>query len=311
MRELLSFLPSNNTEDPPRRADAAIPPTARTPELDTMVPLESRQAVRHQGRHRAPSSTTAYFFEVARALRAEHRRRLRAHRRARRSASSPTSRRSSPACLDIDASMKAARFVRFCDCFNIPLVTFVDVPGLPARHRPGVRRHHQARREAALRVRRGDGARRSPSSRARPTAARTTSWRSKHIRADVNFAFPTAEIAVMGPEGAVNIVYRKRDRQGARTRRRRAPRFVAEYREKFANPYKAAELGFIDEVIRPRDTRCDARRARSRCSRTSARRTRRGSTATSRCSPARRATIASSPRSPAPARRDRVSSRAR
>ena len=78
---------------------------------------------------------------------------------------------------------------------------------------------------------------------------------SKHVRADINFAYPTAEIAVMGPDGAVNIVYANEHREGGRPRRRASAAYVAEYRDKFANPYKAAELGYIDEVIRPRETR--------------------------------------------------------
>jgi propionyl-CoA carboxylase beta chain len=152
--------------------------------------------------------------------------------------------------LDIHSSMKAARFVRFCDCFNIPLVTFVDVPGFM----PGTDQEyggiikHGAKLLFAF---------------AEATVPKVTVilrkayggaydvMASKHIRADVNFAFPTAEIAVMGPEGAVNIVRRSEIAQSDKPDATRAA-FVADYREKFANPYKAAELGFIDEVIYPR-----------------------------------------------------------
>src|ERR1700747_2958661 len=150
-------------------------------------------------------------------------------------------------CLDIDSARKAARFVRFCDCFSIPILTFVDVPGfLPgtAQEYGGIIKHG-AKLLFAF---------------AEATVAKVTVilrkayggaydvMASKHIRADINLAFPTAEIAVMGPEGAVNIVRRNEIAKAADPNKARAE-FVAEYREKFANPYKAAELGFIDEVI--------------------------------------------------------------
>ena len=167
-------------------------------------------------------------------------------------------------CLDIDACIKAARFVRFCDCFNIPLVTFVDVPGfLPGTDQEygGIIKHGAkllfAFAEATV-----------PKITVITRKAYGGAYdvmASKHIRADVNFAFPTAEIAVMGPDGAVNIVFRQRDREGRRSRGGQARKFVDEYRERFANPYKAAELGFIDEVIHPRDARQTPRAARSRC----------------------------------------------
>ena len=155
--------------------------------------------------------------------------------------------------LDIDASQKAARFVRFCDCFNIPLVTFVDVPGfLPGTDQEyGGIIKHGAKLLFAF---------------AEATVPKVTVilrkayggaydvMASKHIRADINLAFPTAEIAVMGPDGAVNIVYRKEIEKASDPQAARAA-FIADYKEKFANPYKAAELGFIDEVIYPRQLR--------------------------------------------------------
>jgi propionyl-CoA carboxylase beta chain len=155
--------------------------------------------------------------------------------------------------LDIGASMKAARFVRFCDCFNIPLVTFVDVPGfLPGTEQEygGIIKHGAkllfAFAEATVPkitviLRKAYGG-------AYDVMA------SKHIRADVNFAFPTAEIAVMGPDGAVNIVRRNEIAKAEDPARARAE-FAADYKDKFANPYKAAELGFVDEVIYPRTLR--------------------------------------------------------
>jgi propionyl-CoA carboxylase beta chain len=159
-------------------------------------------------------------------------------------------------CLDIDASTKAARFVRFCDCFNIPLVTFVDVPGfLPGTNQEygGIIKHGAkllfAFAEATV-----------PKITVITRKAYGGAYdvmASKHIRADVNVSYPAAEIAVMGPEGAVNIIYRseleKIADESARAEAR--ARFTEQYRETFANPYKAASLGYIDEIIRPRDTR--------------------------------------------------------
>ncbi len=155
--------------------------------------------------------------------------------------------------LDIDASVKAARFVRFCDAFNIPLVTFEDVPGfLPGtRQEYGGIIRHGAKLLFAF---------------AEATVPKVTVitrkayggaycvMSSKHIRTDVNFAWPTAEIAVMGPEGAVNILY-KRELEGAADPVALRAQKVAEFREKFANPFVAASSGFLDEVIRPRETR--------------------------------------------------------
>jgi propionyl-CoA carboxylase beta chain len=155
--------------------------------------------------------------------------------------------------LDISASVKAARFVRFCDCFNIPLITFVDVPGfLPgtAQEWGGIITHGAkllyAFAEATV-----------PKVTVITRKAYGGAYdvmASKHIRADVNYAWPTAEIAVMGPEGAVNIIFRNELQRAPDAAAERA-RLVADYREKFANPFKAAELGYIDEVIRPERTR--------------------------------------------------------
>jgi propionyl-CoA carboxylase beta chain len=156
-------------------------------------------------------------------------------------------------CLDIDASVKAARFVRFCDAFNIPLITFEDVPGfLPgtAQEFGGIIRHGAkllyAFAEATV---------------PKITVITRKSYggaycvmASKHIRTDMNFAYPTAEIAVMGPEGAVNIVYRKELSEAADVTEERSRR-IQEFKDRFANPYLAAERGYIDEVIAPRDTR--------------------------------------------------------
>ena len=156
-------------------------------------------------------------------------------------------------CLDINASVKGARFVRFCDAFNIPLVTFEDVPGfLPGTQQEfgGIIRHGAkllfAFAEATV-----------PKVTVITRKAYGGAYcvmASKHIRTDVNYAYPTAEIAVMGPEGAVNIVYR-RELQKAEDPEKLRQEKVAEFRERFANPYIAAERGYIDDVIQPRDTR--------------------------------------------------------
>jgi propionyl-CoA carboxylase beta chain len=162
--------------------------------------------------------------------------------------------------LDIDASLKGARFVRFCDAFNIPLVTFEDVPGfLPGTQQEfgGIIKHGAkllyAFAEATV-----------PKITVITRKAYGGAYcvmSSKHLRTDVNFAYPMAEIAVMGPEGAVNILYRKDlEKAGEDAPRVRAEK-VAEYRAKFSNPYIAAERGFVDAVLEPRRTRPEIVRA--------------------------------------------------
>src|SRR5207249_5043077 len=156
-------------------------------------------------------------------------------------------------CLDINASVKGARFVRFCDAFNIPLVTFEDVPGfLPGTQQEfgGIIRHGAkllfAFAEATV-----------PKVTVITRKAYGGAYcvmSSKHIRTDVNYAYPTAEIAVMGPEGAVNIVYRRELEKAEDPEKLRREK-VEEFRDRFANPYIAAERGYIDDVIQPRDTR--------------------------------------------------------
>ena len=249
-RALLSYLPSNNHEDPPSEP-CTDPPTREVPELDAMIPLESNKPydVKEVVRAVVDHGT---LFEIAEMYAANI-----VVGFARIGGRSVGVVANQPAVLagvlDIDASMKAARFVRFCDCFNIPLVTFVDVPGfLPGTEQEyGGIIKHGAKLLFAF---------------AEATVPKVTVilrkayggaydvMASKHIRADVNLAFPTAEIAVMGPEGAVNIVRRK-EIEAAKDPVAAKAAFVADYKEKFANPYKAAELGFIDEVIYPRTLR--------------------------------------------------------
>jgi acetyl-CoA carboxylase carboxyltransferase component len=163
-------------------------------------------------------------------------------------------------CLDIGASVKAARFVRFCDAFNIPLLTFVDVPGfLPGLDQEygGIIKHGAkllyAFAEATV-----------PKVTVITRKAYGGAYdvmASKHIRADVNFAFPTAEIAVMGPEAAVKVLYRREIANAVERADEVRAAKVKEYREKFSNPYVAAERGYIDAVIKPRATRPEIVRA--------------------------------------------------
>jgi propionyl-CoA carboxylase beta chain len=157
-------------------------------------------------------------------------------------------------CLDINASVKGARFVRFCDCFNIPLVVFEDVPGFL----PGTDQEFRAIINHGAKLLYAFAEATVP----KLTVITRKSYggaycvmASKHIRTDFNFAWPTAEIAVMGPEGAVNIVHRRElIDAGERVEQVRAAR-VAEYRDKLANPWIAAERGYVDEVIEPALTR--------------------------------------------------------
>jgi propionyl-CoA carboxylase beta chain len=249
-RELLSFLPSNNAEDPPTAT--CDDDVARADEvLKTVVPANPNKPYDIKDIIRAAVDSRR-FFEVQ-----EHHAQNIVIGFARLNGRAVGVVANQPAvlagCLDIDASLKGARFVRFCDCFNIPLVTFVDVPGfLPgtAQEWGGIIKHGAkllyAFAEATV-----------PKITVIARKAYGGAYdvmASKHIRADVNYAYPTAEIAVMGPEGAVNIIFRNEIAAAKDPNSERA-RLVAEYREKFANPFKAAELGYIDEVIRPEQTR--------------------------------------------------------
>jgi propionyl-CoA carboxylase beta chain len=156
-------------------------------------------------------------------------------------------------CLDIDASVKAARFVRFCDAFNIPLITFEDVPGFL----PGVQQEHGGIIRAGAKLLYAFAEATVPKITVITRKAYGGAYcvmASKHIRTDFNYAYPTAEIAVMGSEGAVNILYRRELKEAENEPARRA-QLTAEFREKFANPFIAASRGFVDEIIRPRMTR--------------------------------------------------------
>jgi len=247
LRELLSYLPSNNLEDPPFVA-TEDPPDRRDESLKTVVPPNPNKPYDIKDVIRAVVDDRR-LFEVG-----EHFARNIVTGFARLGGRTVGIVANQPAVLagvlDIGASRKGARFVRTCDAFNVPLVTFVDVPGFL----PGTTQEwdgiitHGAKLLYAF---------------AEATVPKLTVitrkayggaydvMSSKHIRDDVNLAWPTAEIAVMGPEGAVNIVFRKELESRAASREE----LVQNYRDTFANPYKAAELGYVDEVIPPEETR--------------------------------------------------------
>ena len=250
IRELLGFLPGNNVDDPPR-VDATDPDDREDEALDAIVPASPNQPYDMLDVIHAVADER-YFLEVHR-----HYARNIVVGFARLGGRTVGIVANQPAylagTLDIDASVKGARFVRFCDAFNIPLLTFEDVPGfLPGTVQEfgGIIRHGAkllfAFAEATV-----------PKMTVITRKAYGGAYcvmSSKHIRTDVNFAWPSAEIAVMGAEGAVNILY-KRELDAAKDIAAARAAKIAEYREKFANPYIAASRGFIDEVIRPRETR--------------------------------------------------------
>jgi len=248
IRELLTFLPQNNREDPPRHA-CSDPIDRADPELDRIVPQESNQPYDMKDViHRVVDEGD--FFEVH-----QHFARNIVVGFARLDGRPVGIVANQPAflagCLDIDSSVKGARFVRFCDAFNIPIVTFEDVPGfLPgtAQEYGGIIRHGAkllyAYAEATV-----------PKITVITRKAYGGAYcvmGSKHLRTDVNLAWPTAEIAVMGAEGAVNIVYR-RELAGSDAELRSQK--VADFNDRFASPFVAAERGFVDDVIEPRETR--------------------------------------------------------
>jgi propionyl-CoA carboxylase beta chain len=250
IRELLSYLPSNNLDDPPRAAtgDAA---DREDPALDRLVPPSPHQPYDMLDLIHAVADAGA-FLEVH-----QHFARNLIVGFARLDGRAVGIVANQPAVLagtlDINASVKGARFVRFCDAFNIPLVTFEDVPGfLPGtvQEYGGIIKHGAkllyAFAEATV-----------PKVTVITRKAYGGAYcvmSSKHIRTDFNYAWPTAELAVMGPEAAINVLYRRELEAAADTAAVRAEK-VAEFRDKFANPYIAAARGFLDEVIHPRTTR--------------------------------------------------------
>ncbi len=250
IRELLSFLPSNNMEDPPFRPNGDDP-NRRDEQLNSLVPDNPNKPYDIKDLIKIIADEN-YFLEVqqdfARNIVVGF---------ARLGGRPVGIVANQPAylagVLDINASTKGGRFVRFCDCFNIPIITFVDVPGfLPGTSQEygGIIRHGAkllyAYCEATV-------PKLSIITRKAYGGAYVV-MSSKTIRGDVNLAYPTAEIAVMGPDGAVNIIFRDAIQKATDPQAERE-RLVNDYRQKFANPFKAAELGYIDEVIMPADTR--------------------------------------------------------
>jgi acetyl-CoA carboxylase carboxyltransferase component len=250
IRELFSYLPSNNMEDPPFKAgnDDALRTERALNELvphNPNKPYDIKDAIKL-------IVDNGEFYEIQ-----EHFAQNIVVGFARLGGFSVGIVANQPmvlaGVLDINASEKAARFVRFCDCFNIPLIVFEDVPGfLPGvdQEYGGIIRHGAkllyAFCEATV-----------PKITVVTRKAYGGAYcvmNSKHIRSDLNLAWPTAEVAVMGPDGAVNIIFRRELAEADDPAARREA-LVAQYREQFANPYTAAERGFIDDVIEPQETR--------------------------------------------------------
>jgi propionyl-CoA carboxylase beta chain len=261
VREMFSFMPSNNLEDAPRK-ECTDPTDRADVALDTIVPTESNKPYEIKDVITRVVDD-GYFFEVH-----EHFAKNIVIGFARLNGRSVGIVANQPAILagvlDINSSIKAARFVRFCDCFNIPLITFEDVPGFL----PGVEQEHGGIITHGAKLLYAFAEATVPKITVITRKAYGGAYcvmASKHIRADVNYAWPTAEIAVMGAEGAANIVYRreidtaakegvdglKGDAAAAKVRSEK----VEEFKDRFANPYVAAERGYVDAVIRPRDTR--------------------------------------------------------
>ena len=249
-RRLLSFIPQNNMEDPPF-VETDDPADRQDPALRTLVPDNPNKPYDIKELLRLVVDDSN-FFEVA-PLHAKNLV-IGFARFGGRSvgivANQPAHR---AGVLDIECSTKGARFVRFCDAFNIPIITFVDVPGFL----PGVDQEHGGIIKHGAKLLYAF----CESTVPRITIITRKAYggayvvmSSKHTRADINLAYPTAELAVMGPDGAVKIVFRN-ELKNAKDPDSRRKELAEDYRENFANPYKAAELGYIDEVIRPEETR--------------------------------------------------------
>jgi len=250
IKELLSFFPQNNREKPPE-IPCTDDPNRMDEFLKTVVPEDSKKAY-DMKKIILGTVDNGYFLEVqkdwAKNIVVGF---------ARYNGMPVGIIANQPNCLagslDPDSSVKAGRFVRFCDCFNLPLITFVDVPGfLPGidMEARGIIRHGAKLLYAfceatvpkiTIITRKGYGGAYDVMS-------------SKHIRGDISYCYPTAEIAVMGAEGAVNIIFRNEIKE-AKDLKETRQQLVAEYQEKFASPYKAAELGYVDEIIEPEETR--------------------------------------------------------
>jgi propionyl-CoA carboxylase beta chain len=250
LRELLSYIPSNNLSEAPRR-ETEDPVDRLVPALDTLVPDNPNKPydvkklialVADEGRFLEVQPDYAANVVVGFV------------RLGGRSVGVVANQPAHLAgVLDVDSSLKAARFVRFCDAFNIPLWVVEDVPGFL----PGLDQEHGGIIKHGAKLLYAFAEATVPKITLISRKAYGGAYcvmNSKHIRADLNFAWPTAEIAVMGSEGAVNIIFR-RELAAADDPAARKEELVADYREKFANPYRAAELGYVDEILLPRETR--------------------------------------------------------
>jgi len=250
LRELLAYMPQNNMEEAPRRP-TSDPVDRSCAELVELVPTNANKpydirdvihSVADDGRflevhaHYARNIVVGFVHLGARSVGVV--------------ANQPAVL---AGCLDVDASLKAARFVRFCDAFNIPLLTLVDVPGFL----PGTQQEHGGIIKHGAKLLYAFAEATVPRITVITRKAYGGAYdvmNSKHIRADYNFAWPTAEIAVMGPDGAVNIIYRRELLEAADPVAKKAE-LVEEYRNTFANPFRAATLGYVDEILRPELTR--------------------------------------------------------
>jgi propionyl-CoA carboxylase beta chain len=250
VRELLSYLPLSNLDMPPE-IDTGDDPKRVNEKLDSVVPESPK---RHYDIKNIITGVVdnGDFFEVH-----QHFAKNMVVGFARLNGKVTGIIANQPkhlaGCIDVNASVKCARFVRFCDAFNIQLLTFVDVPG----YLPGVQQEYLGIIKHGAKI---------IFAYSEATVPKVTiitrkayggayvAMCSKHLRGDINFAYPTAEIAVMGPEGAVDILFRKQLKDSDNPEAERE-KFISEYRDTFASPYKAAELGYIDEVILPRYTR--------------------------------------------------------
>jgi propionyl-CoA carboxylase beta chain len=250
IRELMSFLPQNNTEEPPH-LPTNDDPNRRDEKLREVVPIEPNKPYDIRGIITSNMDDNL-FLEVH-----EHWAQNIVVGFGRLDGMPVGVIANQPAImagvLDINASVKGARFVRFCDCFNIPLIIYEDVPGfMPGTHQEhGGIIKHGAKLIYAF----------SEATVPRITIITRKAYggayivmSSRHLRGDIILAYPAAEIAVMGAEGAVNIISRDQIKKAADPEAERK-RLIADYREKFSNPYRAAELGYVDDVIDPADTR--------------------------------------------------------
>jgi propionyl-CoA carboxylase beta chain len=249
-RELLSFLPSNNMGEAPRRAALNETPL-ENPELDSVVPEDPTKPYDMRSLVKGIVDD-AYFFEVMEAYAQNVV--IGFARIGGRSVGIVANQPANLAgVLDISASEKAARFVRFCDAFNIPLIVFEDVPGFL----PGTNQEYNGLIKNGAKLLYAFCEATVPKLTVITRKAYGGAYivmASKHIRSDFNFAYPTAEIAVMGAEGAANVLYSKEISKAEDPAAKRA-QVIADYNEKLANPYVAAGLGYVDEVIMPRETR--------------------------------------------------------